>query len=459
MPITIENVSKAIKSLTTQGNEQPKFAIRGGGHANWAGASNIDGGIVIDLRALKSVQLNPSKSTVSVGTGASWDDVYATLDPLGLSVNGGRAADVGELITLIPSAQALIPRSWDQWLNILIALIGVGGLTLGGGISYFSPRYGWTCDTVTNFEIVLADASIVQANTKSNPDLFHALKGGNNNFGVVTRIDVTTFKQGLLWAGTVYNSLDVVDDVISEFVRIGSPDAYDQDASFITTFGFSQAQGRAVISNQLEYAKPVEPPSIYKGFLALPNLLSTSQLVNTTTLAKATRALQPEHPRTLSRVSTFVLTPEVLKSTYVQWNASLSSISQVANIIWGIALEPLPPGIYARHAKDNALGLENRKGSFVVALLTASWTDPSNDALVVEAANNLLKAINTEAKKLGDLDPFVYLNYAGKDQDPIRSYGAASVAQLQTVRKRVDPKGVFTSQVPGGFKIPPKANV
>lgn len=50
-------------------------------------------------------------------------------------------------------------------------------------MSYTSPRYGWTCDTVSQFEIVLADGSIVQVDSHSNPDLFWALKGGGNNFG------------------------------------------------------------------------------------------------------------------------------------------------------------------------------------------------------------------------------------------------------------------------------------
>lgn len=56
-------------------------------------------------------------------------------------------------------------------------VVGVGGLTLGGGVSYTSPRYGWTCDTVSQFEIVLADGSIAQVDNNSNPDLMWALRG------------------------------------------------------------------------------------------------------------------------------------------------------------------------------------------------------------------------------------------------------------------------------------------
>lgn len=95
-PQTAEDVSATIKTLTSHPDRQCKFAVRSGGHASWAGASNIAGGVVIDIRGLNSVDVHPDTSTVSVGVGAEWDDVYAKLDPIGLSVNGGRCAGVGE---------------------------------------------------------------------------------------------------------------------------------------------------------------------------------------------------------------------------------------------------------------------------------------------------------------------------------------------------------------------------
>lgn len=113
-----------------------------------------------------------------------------------------------------------------------------------------------------------------------------ALKGGDNNFGIVTRIDLTTFEQGLIWAGTIYNNLSLVYSIIGEFVKINSARAYDEHPSFIAIFGYSQAQGLAVISNQLEYTKETESPPPYKGILDLSNLM------NMTSLSKATEALQ-----------------------------------------------------------------------------------------------------------------------------------------------------------------------
>lgn len=89
-----------------------------------------------------------------------------------------------------------------------------------------------------------------------------------------------------------------------------------------------------------------------------------------------------------------------------------------------------------------------------ITLVSATWFTPADDALVGATAQSLLDAINTAAKWLGGLDPYIYLNYAGQYQDPISSYGAKSIGQLQQVKKRVDPKGTFTHQVPGGYKIP-----
>ncbi|GAD94226.1 oxidoreductase, FAD-binding, putative [Paecilomyces variotii No. 5] len=351
--------------------------------------------------------------------------LYAKLDPLGLSVNGGRAAGVG-----------------------------VGGLSLGGGISYFSPRYGWTCDTVTNFQIVLADAAIVNANTEFNPDLFQALRGGNNNFGIVTQVKLTAFEQGNVWTATVYNSLSLVDEVIAEFVKINSPTTYDEYASLFTTFGYSQARDMVVISSNLEYTKALENPPVYEAYLALPSLMSKSQITSVTNLSFATQALQPSGARSFSLVTTLVSSAPVLKAAYEAWNASLPAVKDVPNIVYALTLEPLPPAFYSQHASTNALGLEDRTASLIVVLISATWSTSEHDTLVSETSQSMLDEINAAAAKLGGLDPYIYLNYAGQHQDPIVSYGAKSVRHLQQVRARVDPNKVFTDQVPGGYKIP-----
>ncbi len=82
-----------------------------------------------------------------------------------------------------------------------LSTIGVPGLLLAGGINFYGNQYGFSCDLVVNHEVVLADGSIVNANSTSNSDLFWALKGGSSNFGIVTRSDLKTIPSKQVWAG------------------------------------------------------------------------------------------------------------------------------------------------------------------------------------------------------------------------------------------------------------------
>lgn len=151
-------------------------------------------------------------------------------------------------------------------------------------------------------------------------------------------------------------------------------------------------------------------------------------------------------------VTTLLSTEPALKAAYEQWEKSYPALANVTNVftlIW----EPLPPAIYKRHATENALGLEDRTDSLVIVELFASWTNAADDALVKRTLHELLGAINTAAKKLGVLDPYIFANYAYKDQDVMGSYGAANLRKLKQVRDEVDPNGIFTKLVPGGYKI------
>jgi FAD/FMN-containing dehydrogenase len=120
-PQTAEEVSLTLRVLKQL---QCQFAVKSGGHAAFEGASNIEGGVTIDLVDLNEISVSDERNVTSLGPGNRWVDVYRKLDGMGLSVVGGRVAD-----------------------------IGVGGLILGGGISFFSGRHGWACDNVVNYQV------------------------------------------------------------------------------------------------------------------------------------------------------------------------------------------------------------------------------------------------------------------------------------------------------------------
>ena len=132
-------------------------AVRGGGHSV-SGKAMSDGGLTIDLGGLREVTVDAERMLVHVGGGCLLGDVDAATAPYGLIVPAG-----------------------------IMSETGVAGLSLGGGIGWFSRKHGLTCDQFVSLELVLASGEVIEVSADTHPDLFWALKGGGGNFGVVTR--------------------------------------------------------------------------------------------------------------------------------------------------------------------------------------------------------------------------------------------------------------------------------
>jgi FAD/FMN-containing dehydrogenase len=258
-PRSTEDVSLAVKTLSGASiPEQCKFAIRSGGHTPYAGASNIEDGVTIDLKYISAVEYDAEVSLVKVGPGANWDKVFTTLEPLGVITTGGRSSSVG-----------------------------VGGLTLGGGISYFSAEHGLICDNVLEFEVVLADGRIVTASQTSNPDLFTVLKGGNNNFGIVTALKFRTFKYNGMWGGLVTYPATTIQAQFKALVNFANKMGKNIKASVIIMPFYLSAVGKEQIFNAYDYAEPIVRPAAHAEFLAIPgNISDTTGIQNMSSLAE-----------------------------------------------------------------------------------------------------------------------------------------------------------------------------
>ena len=269
------DVANAVELLTSR---QCRFAVRGGGHMSWAGAANIEDGVTIDLGSMRQIVISSDKSTTLVGGGARWFDVYSKLDQQGLAVSGGRVFDVG-----------------------------VGGLTLGGGNTFFGPRYGFACDNVRNFEVVLASGNIVNANATSNSDLFKALKGGSNNFGIVTRFDLKTFQQGDLWGGFIINAPGSIDQQLQALQSFTQASGVDTDpyAALINSYIF-QANGLSFIANYMTHTKPQAYPPAFSNFTSIqPQLQNTLRMSKLTNLTVELGAGTPNGYRQIFGTATF----------------------------------------------------------------------------------------------------------------------------------------------------------
>jgi len=156
-PKSVGDVQAAVRFAAGAGLA---LSVRGGGHA-FPGFGTNDGGVVIDLGQLATVEvIDDERHLVRIGGGATWGDVAAALAPHGLAISSGDTKSVG-----------------------------VGGLTLSGGIGWKVRKYGLALDNLVAAEVVTADGEVVRADAAENPELFWALRGGGGNFGIVTAFD------------------------------------------------------------------------------------------------------------------------------------------------------------------------------------------------------------------------------------------------------------------------------
>jgi FAD/FMN-containing dehydrogenase len=153
----VDDVSRVIALARETGVE---LAIRSGGHSI-PGHSTTDGGIVLDLRDLNALEIDVERRTAWVGGG----------------VTTGR-------YTLAAAEHDLATPFGDT------GSVGIGGLTLGGGVGYLVRKHGLTIDNLLAADVVTADGKFLRADSDSHPDLFWALRGGGGNFGVVTGLQL-----------------------------------------------------------------------------------------------------------------------------------------------------------------------------------------------------------------------------------------------------------------------------
>ncbi len=186
------------EALQYAGDHQLAVAVRAGGHSV-AGMSTNDGGLVVDVRPMKAITVDPATRTVTAGAGVTWGEFDRATQVHGLASTGGRASTTG-----------------------------VAGFTLGGGSGWLERSYGFACDNLLSVDLVTASGERITASGQENLDLFWALHGGGGNFGVATSFTFQLHELGpLVYAGLLLWPGDAATDIAHGFreIALAAPDA------------------------------------------------------------------------------------------------------------------------------------------------------------------------------------------------------------------------------------------
>ncbi|KAI1404447.1 hypothetical protein F4819DRAFT_483619 [Hypoxylon fuscum] len=427
-PQSANEVSKVVAALAKA--NQP-FAVRAGGHTNWAGSNNIPDGVTIDLGLLNSTKYDDTNQTAHLEPGGKWKDVYAELEKHGRTVAGGREAEVG-----------------------------VGGFLLGGGNTFYASRYGLACDSVIAYEIVLADGSIITAEAAGeHADLFRALKGGGNNFGIVTRFTMQTIPSGPIWGGLALHPLDAVPAGVKALVDFTTNSASDPYSNVQFVVGHQPRFGGGVGITLANNMAAVEKPPSLQNVLALPEIMNNYK---TATLQEVLTysSLPPNYYNiwyTLTiknDVSILLKAAELHNQMAKELQAGIPDQDFTSHV----SFQPLPrlfvQQSHATNSSGNVLGLEQNTGDAILIQASASVRTAELEAWARPKVRALVDEVRAFASNIeGGVMPWVYLNYAHSSQEVLQSYGPENVRRIREAASKYDPEGVFQRLCPGGFKI------
>ncbi|ORX94635.1 hypothetical protein BCR34DRAFT_499113 [Clohesyomyces aquaticus] len=405
---------------------QCPFAVKSGGHSAVPGGSNVDGGITVSFEKMNLVSASPDKKTVSFQPGNTWFSVYSALESQNLAVIGGRVSSVG-----------------------------VGGLTLGGGVSFFSSMYGLACDNVLSYELVTASGIIINVSQNSFPDIYWALRGGGNNFGIVTQFNVAAIPRApTMWGGSRVYLADAFPALIDAYYNLGVKAKVDGKAHQILSFAWSQVQLATV---ELEYADPVPNAPVMAEYNAIPGAIVDQTAVRS--LAELTVLLEGPASGSGLRQAFWTWTMKLNKGmanvTKNIFFEELNAVLDVAGLLPAVSLQVITDPILERTSVrgGNPLGLSPNDGPLMNVLVAAKWENKADDTRINKFAAKVKDRVLAVATAKVKAHPYLYMNYASPWQNPIASYGAANKARLEAISKKYDPAGVFKKLQPGYFKL------
>ncbi len=392
-------------------NELP-IAVRGGGHS-LSGASTIESGLLIDLRLMRGVRVDPEQRTAVAAAGTLFSEFDRECQVHGLATTGG-----------------------------MISHTGISGLTLGGGVGRFMKRRGLSCDNVLGFDIVTAGGEWRHVDADHHPDLYWALRGGGGGFGVVTYFEYALHPLGpIVYGGFLGWPLEqgkemfaqleneitsAPDELAVEFVITTAPEAEMVPAELqgrqtviliLTWMGEDHAEGQRVIA---PFQERVVPTLNAVGPFPYAMLQSSLDILSV-------------HGRRVYNKIGYLkgLTAEI-------FGVGLDLIANSPNQYALVEFTQLGGAVSRVDADATPASAFRDAGFFYIA--GVNWPDETDDGPSMEWSRASDAAFGPYRL------PGRYINFLAEDddEDPRAAIGDRSFARLSEVKAKYDPDGVFS---------------
>jgi FAD/FMN-containing dehydrogenase len=393
-----------VRAAVALGREHElELSIRGGGH-NVAGTAVTDGGLMIDLAEMHSVEVDPIARRARVEGGVTWGELDRATQAHGLAVTGG-----------------------------MISSTGIAGLTLGGGLGWLMGRYGLSTDNLLAADVVTADGRLLTASEHEYPDLFWAMRGGGGNFGVVCRLGFQLHPVGrVVTAVRAAYPLAAAGDVLALYRELTTdgPDDLTMNAALLHAPDGSATPLVGIVGCHIgsgsEAERDLEP---LRG-LAAPVLFEIEPCEYTV----VNSLLDGNYPRGALNYwkSRFLraLSEDAIASMVARFETAPSPMTS-------FVIENLHGAVVRVPVDATAVPLREPGYNF---LITSVWLDP--------AATDENVAWTRAA--FADLEPFTaqrrYSNYLAADEmgdDPVRAAFGPNYDRLVEVKNAYDPENVF----------------
>jgi FAD/FMN-containing dehydrogenase len=385
------------------------FSVRGGGH-NIAGLAVCEGGLMVDLSAMRGVIVDPAARIVRAQGGCLLGDVDRETQL------HGQAAVLG-----------------------FVSATGIAGLTTGGGFGYLTRQYGWTCDNVRSMEVVTAEGTVVTASADQNAELFWCLRGGSGNFGIVTAFEYPTYPVGpTILGGVMAWPAERAAEVMACYQQVSS--TAPRQLTLVSMMRLAppapwlpkEIHGKPMVGILAFYdGKIADGEALIAPFRALGPIADICTARPYAQLQALLDAQQPKGRRYYWK-SEYLgdLTPEAI-ATYRECAATIRSPhSAMIFFQLGGALNELP-------IEHSPMG--NRATKYVLNV-AAAWDPASEDATHVGWARDSWQAMRKYSTG------GVYVNFLTEDEGPERiaaAYAGGTFEKLAALKRKYDPQGLF----------------